>query len=706
MAALLLGGPARAEDEEFEHLWSTTLMGQFRFMTDDVANDYVGDFFDQYDFTPNKSSSVPFELAIRDAAWDVLGPGETPRMQFRFESPTSNLGVSGSQIDQPFLNQRADLFGRLDGLAFDLRYWRFRTEELRLFPNTLGRPFTDLTDPTSRFQHDRTGFFGEARVRPTRLRESAPERAEWLAPQLSLRGGYDSRDGERQFRFILPGSNTWAAIAQPLDQDVAKVGGGLLVAPGGLFTLTLDADYKQFRQNSPTVLASELGLASPANDTTIGFIPDTDRTVGSVRLQSRLGERAVLEGGFQGAVLEQVGDLTPGQIATGLTHNKLIYYSANFATDVSITDRVTANAFFKWDQRQNDIQRNTSLYNAADGSQVDEFLKRWNRIYAGAEAVYQLHRSNIVALGARFEWIERDLEFPAPTNPVLLRPNALMNDETQMWTIYGRTSLRPVKGLRLTAELGYRGAPKTGYIRDLDKYVYGKLRASYVIRLKRPVVVSAFVQGGTGENRDFTMVEGLGPMPSGQLVPRNFKRSDYNWGLTASTSPWRKLTLSASFFSASDMQDYGLVRSNLPRYFQNLIALDFFNQGSPDYENDQMSFILGSHMQFSDDTDGGLSYSFTRAKAVYEPGVPSPSLLAIASTSIVDQNIHGLQFEAGHRIRDGLRVLVGYRLQLLDDQAPVPSGEGSVVPPIPASMTQHTVMLGVTLSSDLLSKSD
>lgn len=712
VATLLLGGAAGAEndspDQEFEHLWSATLMGQLLFMTDAVANDHVGDFFDQYDFTPNKSSALPVELGVSEASWDILGASDTPRMQLRFRSPTSNLGISGSQVDQPFLNQQADLFVRLAGLSVDMRYWRLRTEDLRIFPDTRGRPYNDLTGPTTRFQHDRTGFFGEARIRPMALREAKPEQRDVLSPEISLRGGYDARGGRRQLRFILPVSNQWGAIAQPLDQDVSKIGGGLLVAPGGLFTVAFDADHKQFRQSSPTVTVSAIGMAPPAPNTTIGFIPDTNRTVGTLRMRGQIGQRAVLEGGLQGGVLEQVNQLTPRQETNGLTSNQLVFYSANFAAGVPITERMTAKAYFKWDRRDNNIQRNTPLYNPVDGSQVDELLKSWNRVFTGGEAIYQLHRSNVVAIGARFEWIDRDLEFslPIPGNRVLLQPNALVNDESMSWTVYARTKLRPAKGLSVSGEVGYRGTPKAGYIVDLDKYFYGQFRASYVIRLKRPVVVSAFAKGGSGENRYFAMVDGLGPVPPGPLLPRYFDRSEYLYGLTASTSPWKKLTLSASFVRASDAQDYGLVVSNVQRQFQNAVALVFANSGQPDYDNDQTSLILGSQMQISKATDTGLSYTFTRADATYTPTVPSPNLSAIATNSIVDADIHGLQFEAGHTIRDGLRVLAGYRLQLLEDRAPLPSGLGSVVAPIPASMTQHTVLLGVTLSSDLLAKSD
>ncbi|MDH3211981.1 MAG: hypothetical protein OEM05_05805 [Myxococcales bacterium] len=700
IAPLLWAGPAAADAEEFETLWSATLMGQFQIIASQEADDDVTGFFDQYEFVPNKSSALPFELGVRDAAFDLFDSGGTPRIRFRWESPTSNLGVSGSQIDEPFLNQRGELLGRFDGFDFDIDYRRFRTEELRLFPNEFGAwglAFTDLTRPDDLFSHDRTGFYGGLRLRPQELLASPGGSLDWLAPELTLRGGYQSREGERQFRFL---STDWLAITQELDQSVGEVGGGLLVAPGGLFTMVFDFDYTRFR-NSPTVLDSDLGSPYPATSRPIGFIPDTDRSTGSVRLHRRFGQRAVLEGGFQASWLEQVGDRTPAQQAAGLRDNNLLFYSANLAADVLLADRVSANAFFKYDQRDNKIDRDTALFNP--GTQQYEFLEQLRRIVAGAEAVYRPFRASQFALGARFEWIDRDLD-PA-TSPIRILPeNWLVADETQMWTVYGRAKLRPVKGLSLRGELGYRGAPKTGYIVDLDDYVYGKLRASYVVPLKRPIVLSAFAQGGSGENHDFSMVDGLGPSPAGPELGRDFDRSSWLWGLTASASPWQDVTAFASFYQSRDAQDYGLVLSDFQRYFQNIIPLNFSRSGSIEYRNDQMSFILGTHVQLSERTDAGLSYSFTRAESDYAGA--SPEIQLIRANSSIDGDIHGLDFEVGHWLMDGLRVVVGYRLQYYTDRAPVPSGTGSVVSPFNLSTYENTVTLGVTLTSDLLAKKD
>ncbi len=709
LVPLMLAGSVAA-DEEFELLWSATLLGEFNVIASEEANNDVTGFFDQYEFIPNKSDAAPFQLGVRDASLDWIGGDGAPRLQFRLQSPSSNLAITGSQTGEPFLNQRALLLGRFGGIRFDVSYDRFRTQALRFFPNIAGTPFThvDVTDPSDRFFRDRTGFDSEIRLRPHELFESPKRGVDWLAPELALRGGYQIREGKRQVGFLLKTANVNDPVSftgHP-DQDVGEVGVGLLLAPGGLFTMTFDFDHKRFRESAPATFESTLGTASASDSLPISFIPDSDRSTSSMRLHSRIGERAVLEAGFQVSWLEQVGDLTPVQQAAGLRENELLFYSTNMAADVVLGGGVSANAFFKYDQRDNDIQRDTAGFGRTNWSQVDFFFERWRRIVGGAEVVYQLRGTNQLALGGRLEWVDRELDFAVPNSQGgWVRPlNALVANETQMYTVYGRASLRPATGLRVRGEIGYREAPKTGYVVDLDDYVYGKLRASYALQFWRPVMLSGFGQGGFGKNRDFSMQGGTAAQPIGNPVGLDFERYDFRWGLTITTPLRDDMTLFASLFHALDVQDYNLVRSDVARYLQEIVPNSFWVAGPVEYRTDDVSLILGTHVQLAERTDAGLSYSFTHVEASYRSSAPSAAIRRIQGSSIVDADIHGLDLEFGHRLRDGLRMLVGYRFQLYDDSAPVPTGTGSVVTPLDPSTYQHTLTLGVTLTSDLLAR--
>lgn len=689
-------------DSDIEQVWSATVIGDFKFITDRHADNDVGSFFDQYEFTPNKSASVPFELGLRDFSYDRFGPGDTPKLQVRFDSSTSNLGLTGQEIDEPFFKQRAGWFERGDHIALDLEYWRFRSEALRRFPNTNGRQFDDATGDDDRFARERTGVFGELRIHPRTRESEGGHGLEWLSPEVFLRGGYESRDGTRQRRLIQEASNRWGAFSQPMDQRTTKLGTGLLIAPGDLFTLIVDVDVDRFRHQSSVRTESDLPAGFFPGDDSVGFIADTDRTTGTVRLRSRPSERVAFEAGFHASRLSQVHDLTPTQTSSGLDDNELLFYSSNAALDLALSEKVSFNAFVKHDQRRNRIDRDTALFNPEDdGAQVDAFLKRWDRVDSGGELIYHLHRSNLVALGARYEWIDRDLEFAEPSNLAILEPNARINDRTRMWTLYGRTNLRPLPGFGIAGEVGYRGAPRTGYILDLDKYVYGKMRASYVVPIETYVLVSAFVRGGSGENKDFSMRSGIGPDPSGDELPLSFERKDIAWGFTLTTYPLDNLSLFASYFQTRDDQKYDLVLSTLQRYWQSAVDIDFFEDGAPDSRNNQKAFSVGSHVRFSDSTDASLAYTFTRAELKYESPASSANVRRIADNRFIDSDIHGVQMELRHWLRDGLRLQVGYRLQRFDDSSARSNAAGSTVSPVSPSQTQHTATLGVTLTSEL-----
>jgi opacity protein-like surface antigen len=704
--------PDEAQTEQPRLRWSLTPIATYHWVEPDQEDDDdVTGFFDQYEFVPNKSSDFPFQIGVGDASLDLLGSRDTPLLQLRLESPTSNLGVSGSQVSDPFFNQRALLLGRLPGFDLDLRYRRMRTEDTRVFPNTAGAGllFDDRSGRNERFEAERTGFDAELRARLDELFDSFEGQASRFrdigAPELSLRGGYQAREGDRQLRFLIDPTNQWIGLAQRRDQEVGNVGGGLVLAPGRLMTLDFEFDHQRFRENESTILQSALGGGVSPTNNTIGFIPDTDRYTGTARFRSRLAERAVLEGGLQLSVLEQVDDLTPFQHAAGLRDNRLYYSSANFTTDVHVIGALSANGYFKFDQRDNDIERNTALFDDDNGTQVDEFIHRWTRLLGGIEGVYRISSGNRMALGGRYESIDRDLDFASPAFLAILPVNALVQDESESYTVYARTQLRALRRIGVSGELGYRTSPETGYVTDLDDYVYGKLRASYTLPVERSVVLSLFARGGSGDNRNQVMVGGggVGTPPTGPDLRRHFDRYDWLVGLTANASPWDSVGLFASFFVSKDAQDYELALSSLQRYVQPLAPVTFSDAGATDYENDLWSIVLGTHVQLDDQTDAALSYSFTRASTHYSAG-GSPQLSLVDHYSKIDSDIHGANLEVGRWLFEGLRVLVRYRFEYYDDGTNLSESVQSAVLPFDLTTTRHTVTLGVTLTSALLEK--
>jgi len=687
-------------------LWSTTVFGAYKGVHSSYDNDGLGGFFDQYEFTPNKASGGSLELGIRDASFDWI-EDDAPRIQFRYDSPTSNLGVSGADLDNAFQNQRALLLGRTEAFQLDVDYRRLRTEQLRIYPETqaggAALPYTDLTGKNDRFYRERTGFQSELRWRPAETLAGESEAAGWLAPELAFRSGFDRRESRVQQRALLNPGNDWLALERRAGDDVVDVGAGVLVAPGGLFTAILDFDYQTYDADNAEL---DSGLPFASTGRSVGFVPSTERGTGEVSLHARFGDRAVVTAGFQATVLDQEDPKTPAQRAVGLGRNKAVVYSAQLSGDVRIARNVSANAYVKYVYRDHDLNNNTPIFNPGNGTQVDEILETYHRVDAGAEGIYRPLRGVKLAAGARILRIDRDLDF-APAgfgNPVILEENAWVDDETTMWTVYGRADWRPLPGLGIRTELSFRDAPDTGYVTDLDGYVEGRLNASYVVPVTRPTSVSFHVRGGRGENSDFSAVEGVGPDPPGPSRKRDYERSHWNVGLSGDMAVRRDLTLFSSLYFGQDEQTDKLLLSNLQRYFQDAVPLTFRKPGNVEFRTDELGLVFGSQYWLSERTDAGLSYSFTLAKSEYRDSGAVPELQLIGDNRVVDAEIHSIDLELRHQIREGMRVFGGYRLQVYSDGASKPNSPSSSRQPGDRTDTRHTVTFGITLNGELLAR--
>lgn len=686
--------------------WSASIFGQYRAIDSPYDRDRRGGFFDQYQFTPNKDATAPLQLGVREARVDWVRDDE-PLVLFRYDSPAANLDLTGSEPDDAFLDQRALLLGRSSGFAIDLDYRRIRSEQLRVYPETQAAgaalPFSDLTRRNDRFYRNRTGFQGELRWRPGDSFPKTGDALAWLSPELALRGGYDRRDGRRQRLTLLHPANDWVGFAQEYGDDVSDLGGGVLVAPGRLFTLTLDFDQQDFDANRAQ-LDDSLPFASSSRS--LDFVPSTRRRTGEAGLHLRIGERAVVTAGFQLTRLEQDERRTPAQQAVGLDTNKTTVYSARLAGDLRVTDDIAANAWLKYVFRDHDIDQKTPLFGRNGSQQVDEFLDTFHRFDAGAEGVYRPRRGVKLALGVRTLFVHRNLDFPRTGfgNPVILEENAWVNDDTQMWTVYGRADLRPFRGVGLRTELSYRDAPDTGYVTDLDGYLEGSLRASYVVPVARPTNVQLHVAGGMGHNSDFSGVEGVGPGPDGATRRRRYERSHWTLGLTGDSAVRDDLTVFASLYFSEDEQSDDLLLSNLQRYFQQAVPITFRKLDDLDARTRELGLVLGSQLWLSERTDLGLSYAFTFAETRYlDPG-SMPPLARIGDNRIVDAEIHSLDLELRHQVRKGLRVFAGYGVQHYADDAPKPGSPGSSLQPGDRSDFRQTVTVGVTLNSELLDR--
>lgn len=703
------GASAGADARETHIDWSATLFARGKIIAAPQDDDGVGGFFDQYEFTANKGSAFPVDLGVREASFDVLDELDDALFQLRWNSPTSNLGVSGKQIDQPFFNQRIETWTRVDDWALDLDYRRMRTEQLRRFPNTAGGAlvFDDMTAPDARFQRDRTGMDGELRRRFAGDRGAQAGRRDGTASELAVRGGFDGRAGLAQLRTLRDPVNDWLGLPQGFDRNVSDVGAGALVGSRASETwlVTVDFDYQRLRWNSPTLLESDLGAPPPQGLRTLGFVPDSDRLTGRVESRGRIASAVDWNVGYQLSVLQQAGDGTPDQQIAGLEDNDVWLHSVAGAVRWSPWSPVTLRLDLDFDMRDNRIDRDTALFNPDDGTQVDAFVDDWRRFVGLLEAETRFLRRNTVTVGVRYEDVSRSLDFSDANAPRVLPANSIVSDATRFVSVYGRTRLRPWRPLLLSGEIGYRAAPRVGYVTDLDDFVYGRVDARWVLGTPRPVVLTAFVRGDTGRSEEFAMVEGLGPVPPGPDVNRRFDRWTLGWGVGAETSPIDRLTLFASFLCGRINQDSGVTLSTVQRYFQDAVPLVFTDIGADGFENQQKSLLLGIARDWRGGFDTGLSYTYTFAEAKYETGGVQQLDLIAANRRIENQS-QILDFEAGFRVEQGLRVLAGYRFQWNGDGVAPPQSIASSATPIDRDALQHTIMLGVTLEASFFDRRD
>lgn len=690
--------------------WGATLIGQGKVIAEREATDSVGGFFDQYEYTPNKGVGFPIELGVRDARIDLLGEDDHPIFRLRLESPTSNLGVSGSGISQPFFNQRIDtatrgLSGPGGGVwAIDLDYARMRTEELRRFPDTGGAAlvFDDYTAADDRFFRDRTGFDGELRHRRAPAAPPGESGGVGLVSELAVRGGYQARDGLGQRRAHRDPVNDWLGLPEPADRSVSDVGAGLLFgSSGGGVNVTLDYDYERLRWQSSHLYESDLGASAPAANRPIGYVPDTDRSTANVGASGRVGREFRWNLGYQLSIVEQVGSGTLEQQAADFGENRVTTHSANGSLGWRVADHVTLRARADFDYRDDEIDRTSSLFNPTGGVQIDPFVEDWRRISAEVEGEWRFLRRNTVTLGLRYDDTHRSLDFAEPGGVRILPENALVAEDTRTVEVFAKTRLRPWRRLRLKGELGYRAAPETGYVTDLDNFVHGRIDARYTFATKRPLAMTAFVRGDSGGNDDFEMVDGLAPDPNRPRLGRRFDRWQIGWGVGLEASPVDRLSVFASFLCGRLRQKSGLVLSNYQRYYQESgappgVGLTFTDVGLDDFMNERKSLILGVQHDWSSRFDTGGAYTYSRARAIFEGG-GNAALDLLSARRGVDMRTQVLDLEGGWRPAEGLRVLTGYRLQWNRDDFDAPTSNASSATPIDRSTHQHTITLGVQI---------
>jgi hypothetical protein len=187
------------------------------------------------------------------------------------------------------------------------------------------------------------------------------------------------------------------------------------------------------------------------------------------------------------------------------------------------------------------------------------------------------------------------------------------------------------------------------------------------------------------------------------VVDRDFERSHVTLGLTGDWALRDDAMIFGSIFYSHDDQSDDLLLSNLQRYFQEVVPITFRSAGDLDFASDEINLVSGMKVSASERTDWSLTYGYTRAETSYDNG-SDVVIQLIESNRKVEADIHSIDLGIRHRVREGMRLFAGYRIQYFSDGVSRPSSLGSVRRPPDRSDLRHTVTFGVTLNGDLIAR--
>jgi hypothetical protein len=713
LASAVAGG-AWAEDDPEATVFraSATLGADFYLIESPFDNDNVTGFFDQYRYIDDKSAEVPFFLNLTHANLGLVRPDSTYLL--RLERWSRNTD-----------NQNGILNVDWKGLRFDANLRQYRSHALRFFPmgtedNWPGTPLglgfgttynpgvpglntgftTDvgvLFDQNYRIGVERLDFDAEIALRPEGLGYGPG----WLR-EGSLRAGYGTRTGHRQDSFLLDllesnitePTSRFRGNRRAIDQTVTNAGLGAVIALSENLDASLSFDVDRFTENSGIVTLGDLASApggfvptfgDPANlDREFFFVPDTNRYTGSLQLTQR-GKASTLSAGLFASHIQQTGRLSNLQTRNDLAPNQATTVSAHLDGALDLGSGFSLRAFAKYLYRYNDLDVNAFAAVDPAGSQESPYIRERNEVRGSVELGMKPMRFTHLALGYAFDWVDRDLAYPAFGG---VQPGvSLIHPRSSSHRIFLKGRARLFRGLRVSGELGHLWAPEVAYPNDLSRALSFRARGSYTVSLPLPVTLSLAGRVVDGENDEFDL-PGPGPVTNGARRAKNFEQTDWGYDLTLTVLPSPDISVYSTFTQSGDEQTTDYVRTVLTRPAGGGA---FYLDSIPHYTSDLKSLVVGSHFGDLHGADADLSAALTWADmmATGASGVGSNVGGLIGQANRIDSRILTVNADFEHPVRERLSVGLGYRFQQFIDEAQLG--------PLNLDETVHTVMIRVRL---------
>jgi hypothetical protein len=662
-AGLLASGSAQAEETELRG--EATLGVNLYHIDSPWDDDDASSFFDQTHSVRGKDKDVPFFLDLKHLDVGLFREDDTSLVHLERFSPWAK-------------NDRAELEVDWERLRLDVDYHRFRTDALRVFPTgtfpdpsmpplvrVFGTKFNPdvpnqaIFDQDARLYDERLGVGGELRLRVDDLERGLP----WLT-EVKLSSRFGRHRGETQDRFLLDQAREpvpqdderFRGNRRELDQRVSTFGGGFVFSPAESLTGVLDVSYEEFREDASEVLFGELVPTSCAAcaGRGFGFVPDTDRLSGDLRLAGSIAGITLEAGAFYGR-LDQTGSGSQLQQELDLADTSVHTWSVQGAFDLPLGEVVALNGFAKYLRRSYDpVDDAFAALNPGEG-QVDPVYEKRRVFDGGLELTAQPLPGTELAFGYGFESIHRDLDF-ADSLPAILPEYNLLNDDARNHRVYATARTRVYRRLQLSGELGFLWAPEVSYPRDLERALSGKLRASYTLPRPVPLTFTLFGDFVDGENDDISLRGGT----PGSGRSKDFERTEWSYGATITALPTEDLVLFGTFTQSRDEEEFDHLRSNVPRFFGPR-GLEFFTDSSPLYKSDVSTLVAGGSYPLTPKLDLSLTSSVTWVRVDYHQSGDTSTVDALDGANDVRSRISSVDARLDYKLRPGLRLGLGYR---------------------------------------------
>lgn len=660
---------ASAEDLEFR---SQTTLGTRLYDFESPFDQDITSFFDQYRDVRDKDADVPWFLDFFHNDVGLVRKDGTYQVRFERWSPN-------------WRNQHGVLDVDWKGLDLEVDYRLYQKNDLRVFPMgtggslpTLGSVYNSETTASNplgigdRFYNRRAGVGGEVRLRLDEYGLNLP----WLK-EVRLHADYENRRGRNQARYLLesnvaglgalPQTERFRGIRIKQDQEVERMGGGFILQPTKTSSAVFDFTYEALRENAPVVTIGDLaagdpdipgGLPPETAARALFFVPDTDRFTGSVATSGRLGP-ANLHAGMFVTHLAQTNRRAPLQDLLDIGDSRVTTWSADGSFDMPIGKTFSLDGYAKTVWRRNNTDQGAFEKIATDGVQVNSYMRRRREITAGLELGARPIRGTTVAAGARTRYVDRSLRFGSSPGAILDAFN-LIEEKSESYTFYLRSSTRLARAFQLSGELGYEYAPKVTFARDLERSVYFEGRTSYTIVRPIPITLSSYGKFLTGDNDEIEL-QGVTP---GRSKKKEFDRERASYGITLTVMPFKEASLYASFSHSWDEQEFAYLRSNLPRNF-GPAGLEFYIDSKPQYRGKTESLMVGGNFPIVRKLYGEVSSSVIWVKAYFSDSSMTSGVLE--NSSEIRNRIVSVEGRIRYEINPSFRVQLGYRFDDFHD---------------------------------------